>query len=67
MVVEGWAVVIGDKRARLGMGYVPQRENVFESMTVLENLEIGAAAARGGVPRGRVEELLALLPGPQGA
>jgi ABC-type branched-subunit amino acid transport system ATPase component len=47
--------------ARLGMGYVPQRENVFESMTVLENLEIGAAA-RGGLPRGRVEELLALFP-----
>ena len=48
--------------ARLGMGYVPQRENVFESMTVLENLEIGAAAARNGVPRGRTEELLVLFP-----
>jgi ABC-type branched-subunit amino acid transport system ATPase component len=27
--------------ARLGIGYVPQRENVFAGMTVAENLEIG--------------------------
>jgi ABC-type branched-subunit amino acid transport system ATPase component len=48
--------------ARLGLGYVPQRENVFESMTVLENLEIGAAAGHGGTLRRRIEELLALFP-----
>ena len=27
---------------RLGVGYVPQRENVFESMSVFENLELGS-------------------------
>ncbi len=27
--------------ARQGLGYVPQRQNVFESLTVQENLEIG--------------------------
>ena len=29
-------------RARKGMGFVPQTENVFRSMTVQENLEMGA-------------------------
>ena len=33
--------------ARLGMGYVPQRENVFESMTVIENLRTRSAGAPG--------------------
>ncbi len=30
--------------ARRGLSYVPQRDNVFPSMTVLENLELGALA-----------------------
>ncbi len=29
-------------RVKLGMGFVPQTQNIFTSMTVLENLEIGA-------------------------
>ncbi len=45
---------------RLGLGYVPQRENVFESMSVLENLELGAPGR--GNPAARIEELLALFP-----
>ena len=48
--------------ARLGMGYVPQRENVFESMTVTENLELGAIARRGLSARDRIDELLVLFP-----
>jgi branched-chain amino acid transport system ATP-binding protein len=48
--------------ARLGMGYVPQRENVFESMTVIENLELGALARPGTKVGDRIEELLALFP-----
>jgi ABC-type branched-subunit amino acid transport system ATPase component len=48
--------------ARLGMGYVPQRENVFESMTVTENLELGALARPGTKISARIEELLALFP-----
>lgn len=31
-----------DRIVKLGMGYVPQRDNVFPSLTVLENLEMGA-------------------------
>ena len=30
------------QRVRLGMGFVPQNNNVFAGMTVLENLEMGA-------------------------
>jgi ABC-type branched-subunit amino acid transport system ATPase component len=48
--------------ARLGMGYVPQRENVFESMTVVENLELGALARPGMKAANRIEELLTLFP-----
>jgi len=31
----------------MGVGYVPQRENVFPSMTVEENVELGLIARRG--------------------
>ncbi len=31
-----------DRIVRLGMGYVPQEENVFPSLTVRENLDMGA-------------------------
>jgi neutral amino acid transport system ATP-binding protein len=48
--------------ARLGLGYVPQRENIFENMTVTENLEIGAAAKAGLRPGPRVEAVMQLFP-----
>ena len=47
---------------RLGVGYVPQRENVFENMSVLENLELGSAGQRGSGLTARIEELLTLFP-----
>lgn len=34
------------ERAHQGMGYVPQGRDIFPSLTVLENLHIGAVAAR---------------------
>ena len=43
------------RRARLGVGYVPQGRHIFPHLTVEENLEVGLAAA----PRGaRVPELV---------
>jgi neutral amino acid transport system ATP-binding protein len=47
---------------RLGVGYVPQRENVFENMSVLENLELGSVGQRGSGLTARIEELLTLFP-----
>jgi len=43
------------RRARLGIGYVPQGRDIFPHLTVAENLEVGLAAA----PRGsRVPDLV---------
>ena len=50
-----------DKLVRQGMAYVPQVANVFPSLTVLENLEMGAYTRKSGV-RARVEELYELFP-----
>jgi urea transport system ATP-binding protein len=36
-----------DKRARLGIGYVPQGREIFPDLTVLENLKIGLMANPG--------------------
>ena len=47
---------------RLGLGYVPQRENVFENMTVIENLELGAMGRSRTEVASRMEELLRLFP-----
>jgi ABC-type branched-subunit amino acid transport system ATPase component len=56
--------VTGEKAHRIvakGVGYVPQRENVFPSLTVEENVELGLTARRGDGD-GRVEEVFGLFP-----
>jgi neutral amino acid transport system ATP-binding protein len=47
---------------RRGVGYVPQRENVFENMSVTENLELGCVGQPAPVVVSRIEELLRLFP-----
>lgn len=47
--------------ARSGVGYVPQLNNVFASLSVVDNLEMGAFSYAGDVSA-RVEEVLAALP-----
>jgi len=47
--------------ARQGMAYVPQVNNIFASMTVLENLEMGAYTRSSGIKE-RVAEVLAIFP-----
>ncbi|HIG17905.1 MAG TPA: ATP-binding cassette domain-containing protein, partial [Candidatus Handelsmanbacteria bacterium] len=37
-----------DRRARAGLGYVPQGREIFPRLTVLENLQIGLQARRDG-------------------
>lgn len=44
-----------------GLSYVPQLENVFPSLTVQENLEMGAFLRRDD-PRPRIEEIYRLFP-----
>ncbi|MGH2842626.1 MAG: ABC transporter ATP-binding protein [Solirubrobacteraceae bacterium] len=48
--------------ARLGVGYVPQVKDVFEPLTVRENLEIGGYALARGAVAGRVDEVLERYP-----
>ena len=47
---------------RKGVGYVPQVSNVFSSMTVEENLELGAVAKRQLDVSERINELYELFP-----
>ena len=46
---------------RTGIGYVPQNDNVFSSMTVLENLEMGAYIL-DSVPQDRIEHVFDRFP-----
>ena len=50
-----------ENMARRGMCYVPQEENVFPSLTVQENLEMGAFIRKDDW-RPRVEEIYELFP-----
>lgn len=48
--------------ARSGVGYVPQLDNVFPSLTVEENLELGALAGRGVDVRARMRAMAETFP-----
>lgn len=52
-----------ERLVRLGMGYVPQEENVFTTLTVEENLEMGAFILSGDLSQAkeRVFELFPVL------
>ena len=50
-----------DLVVRRGMGYVPQVENIFPSLTVHENLEMGAFILTGDFSE-RLEDIYELLP-----
>jgi ABC-type branched-subunit amino acid transport system ATPase component len=45
-----------------GVGYVAQRDNVFPTMSVMENLELGALALRSGDTAARLAAMLDLFP-----
>lgn len=56
--------IMGEKAHRIvakGVGYVPQRENVFPSMTVEENVELGLTPRRGA-GAARTQEVFELFP-----
>ncbi len=50
-----------DKRARRGIGYVPQGRDIFPHLTVLENLKIGQIAC-GHKANGRFDRVYELFP-----
>ena len=49
------------KMVRNGVSFVPQSENVFPSLTIMENLEMGAFIGKDDF-RGRLEEVYRLFP-----
>ncbi|HEY8761204.1 MAG TPA: ABC transporter ATP-binding protein [Candidatus Dormibacteraeota bacterium] len=48
--------------ARRGVGYVPQVQDIFEPLSVLENLEMGGYLLRGSELPARVVEVCAVFP-----
>ena len=50
-----------DELVRLGLAYVPQERNVFSSLTVKENLEMGGVSLAGEMDE-RLESVLQLFP-----
>ncbi len=69
--VESGSVRLGEREivnvdthrlARLGLGYVPQNNDVFDPLTVLENLEMGGYLLPRAQVRERVDEVIAVVP-----
>ncbi|HVL59725.1 MAG TPA: ABC transporter ATP-binding protein [Burkholderiaceae bacterium] len=50
------------RRARLGLGYVPQGRQIFPALTVLENLRFAAAGADAGTVDAVIEDFPRLRP-----
>jgi branched-chain amino acid transport system ATP-binding protein len=50
-----------DKLVRKGLSYVPQVANVFPSLTILENLQMGGYTRRSGLAE-RIQDLYGLFP-----
>lgn len=51
-----------DRLVRQGVGYVPQLDPIFPTLTVTENLEVGAYLLDRGTARRRIGQVFDLLP-----
>jgi|GEM_PF-150748 len=51
-----------DVRAKLGIGYVPQLNDVFPTLTVMENLEMGGYTLPAKTAKARIAELFDRFP-----
>ncbi len=60
--VSGWST---PRMIASGVGYVPQVDNVFTSMSIRENLEMGGYMRRSGL-QDRIAEVLAMFPDLEG-
>jgi len=63
ILIEGTPVnaLPTNRRARMGIGYVPQGRDIFPSLTVWENLKISLAASKSGGDD-RLDEVFELFP-----
>ncbi|MBV9562203.1 MAG: ABC transporter ATP-binding protein [Bradyrhizobium sp.] len=50
------------RRARLGLGYVPQGREIFPQLTVLDNLRMGCSKQQSGAERETIEAVLEEFP-----
>jgi branched-chain amino acid transport system ATP-binding protein len=57
--VTGWAA---ENVARIGVGYVPQIDDVFAPLTVRENLDMGGYLLKPREVSGRVEHVMGVFP-----
>ena len=64
VVFDGVAIdgMAAHKRARLGIGYVPQGRDVFPRMSVIENLSVGLSISGKAAPDGRLDEIFGYFP-----
>lgn len=60
--VSGWST---PRMIASGVGYVPQVDNVFTSLSIRENLEMGGYMRRSGLAE-RIAEVLAMFPDLEG-
>ncbi|HUY55033.1 MAG TPA: ABC transporter ATP-binding protein [Candidatus Nanopelagicaceae bacterium] len=51
-----------EKLARMGVGYVPQLDDVFDSLKVIENLEMGGYLCNRAERQRRIEHVLEIFP-----
>jgi ABC-type branched-subunit amino acid transport system ATPase component len=58
-IVSGWRT---DRLVNRGISYVPQRDNVFPGLSVIENLEMGGLKLSADVLESRVEEAFRMFP-----
>lgn len=63
VLLDGRAITntLPEELVKLGMAYVPQNNNIFPSLSVLENLEMGAYIRKDNF-RARIEEMFTLFP-----
>jgi branched-chain amino acid transport system ATP-binding protein len=57
--VTGWA---SDEIARIGVGYVPQVDDVFGPLTVRENLEMGGYLLKSRQMEPRIQHVMSVFP-----
>lgn len=64
IILEGTVVTgfPGDQLARMGIGYVPQSNDIFPGLTVTENLRMGGYMVKRREVNGRIEDILGRFP-----